>query len=716
MSWLAPAYLLGALAIGLPILFHLVRQRPRERMVFSSLMFLQPTPPRLTRRSRLDDLLLLALRILVILLLAFAFTRPFFRSDSATQWKPPGRDVLILVDTSASMRQTGVWDQVQRHVRETLDDLDTDDRVGLVAFDLQPRTLVDLASEDPEASAGEAIETAMRSLRPGWARGDLPRALTSAADQLDTVVGSQDANHEKRLVVISDLQAEPMLPDLQGFPWPADVEVQLKRVAAEATTNAAVSLLSAREGEADSQSRPAGRRARVYNSPRSQQAQFALRWIDAQGQPLEPRPISTNVPPGQTRVVRVPEPPRDAVALELTGDQQPFDNRWYVAEAEPQQQTLLFLGEDRSEPRESLSYYLQRAALDTPRRSISFQTAPAESNDWQAWEAGELAMVVVATPLAADAADPLIRWMDEGVNVLTVLAQPIEDPQAVEQFLHKLIAREETAAASLQVREAEVPDYALLGDIDFGDPLFSIFADPRFSDFSKIRFWSHRQINIPESDGAVFQTLARFDDGDPALLRYAGRRGQLWVLAAGWQPSASQLALSTKFLPLMARMMDANAGESRSLQRHFVGDPIPASATGYRRLPGPEGRGPEGRGPEGRGPEGRELDDSAEEPSPAAFDTPGRYQFDSKDSSRTLAFNVDPAESEWEPIDADVLASLDVRMAGAELTVEQRAQQERQKRDVELEAGQQWWRWLVVAALGVLLAESGWAAWRTRRM
>ena len=51
MSVLAPLYLLGALGISLPILFHLIRRRPKGEIEFSSLMFLDPTPPRLTRSS-----------------------------------------------------------------------------------------------------------------------------------------------------------------------------------------------------------------------------------------------------------------------------------------------------------------------------------------------------------------------------------------------------------------------------------------------------------------------------------------------------------------------------------------------------------------------------------------------------------------------------------------------------------------------------------------
>ena len=64
MSFLAPLFLLGGLAVAFPVVFHLVRRSSREKMVFSSLMFLKPTPPRMTRRNRLEHIFLLLLRCL----------------------------------------------------------------------------------------------------------------------------------------------------------------------------------------------------------------------------------------------------------------------------------------------------------------------------------------------------------------------------------------------------------------------------------------------------------------------------------------------------------------------------------------------------------------------------------------------------------------------------------------------------------------------------
>ena len=84
MSLLAPAFLLGLLAIGLPWWLHRLSSDNPNKQKFSSLMFLEPGEPRRVLAKKVQYLLLLALRIGVLVLLAFAFTEPaIWRAPSA---------------------------------------------------------------------------------------------------------------------------------------------------------------------------------------------------------------------------------------------------------------------------------------------------------------------------------------------------------------------------------------------------------------------------------------------------------------------------------------------------------------------------------------------------------------------------------------------------------------------------------------------------------
>src|SRR5262249_54000617 len=146
----------GLAALSLPLIFHLVRRTPRGRQEFSSLMFLLPSPPRLTRRSRLDQILLLLMRLAALALLAFAFARPFLRESAALSLDElPARRVAILVDSSASMRRGGLWEQALVVVERELSDLGPHDEVALFTFGDRLETAVGFDSASTDASSGQ---------------------------------------------------------------------------------------------------------------------------------------------------------------------------------------------------------------------------------------------------------------------------------------------------------------------------------------------------------------------------------------------------------------------------------------------------------------------------------------------------------------------------------------------------------------------------------
>ena len=112
MSFLYPLFLLGAAAIAGPILFHLIRRVTREKRSFSTLMFLKASPPKLTRKSRIEHWFLLLLRCLVFLLLALAFSRPYLSNEQTIQLESDERvRHCLLIDKSASMRRDGLWEE-----------------------------------------------------------------------------------------------------------------------------------------------------------------------------------------------------------------------------------------------------------------------------------------------------------------------------------------------------------------------------------------------------------------------------------------------------------------------------------------------------------------------------------------------------------------------------------------------------------------------------
>src|SRR4051794_5178051 len=216
MGFLAPLYIAGLIGIALPIIFHLIRRTPEGRQPFSSLMFLQPSPPRLTKRSRLTNIILLILRACALALLALAFARPFFAgANDATVNEGRGRRLAILLDTSASMRRGDLWTQAQRNVEKVIGELTPADEVSLLLFDRQVRPAMTFGewNQLELSRRSEMLRARLAQAKPTWAATKLGEAISTAADLLTENEGAKTpaggAATEKlnrQLVLVSDMQ------------------------------------------------------------------------------------------------------------------------------------------------------------------------------------------------------------------------------------------------------------------------------------------------------------------------------------------------------------------------------------------------------------------------------------------------------------------------------------------------------------------------------
>jgi len=233
MNFLAPWFLLGALAVAGPVLFHLIRRAVKERIPFSSLIFLKASPPRLTRRRKIEHLWLLALRCLCLAALSIGFARPFFSRD-ITLPAPSGenRQVVLLIDTSASMRREGLWSKARAVAERYLEKAGAADQVAILSFDRQPRQIVtfnewNLWTPDQRASLAKGR---LAAVSPGWMGTQLGLALTSAAGQFADDIASGQPAGPRDLVLITDLQEGSKIDGLQGHEWPTGVKVVMERV------------------------------------------------------------------------------------------------------------------------------------------------------------------------------------------------------------------------------------------------------------------------------------------------------------------------------------------------------------------------------------------------------------------------------------------------------------------------------------------------------
>ena len=196
MSFLNPFLLFGSLALAIPILIHLVRREKSEIIPFSSLMFLLKVPKRSIRQQKIKNLLLMALRLLILALLVGAFARPYLTQPS----KPvananSNRGTVLLLDNSYSMRYGNNFDKMKTEAKKRIDGLRASDRMSIVAFN-DSASLLSRPTSDKNA-----LKAAVDTLEPSFGGTRYYEAFTLADRVLSEFGGDQ-----KQLVIISDFQ------------------------------------------------------------------------------------------------------------------------------------------------------------------------------------------------------------------------------------------------------------------------------------------------------------------------------------------------------------------------------------------------------------------------------------------------------------------------------------------------------------------------------
>jgi hypothetical protein len=108
MSFLNPIFLLALIAVGLPLLIHLLNIRRPQKVAFSTLAFFRELKNTTIRRIRIKKYLLLLLRLAAIACFAMVLARPFLPPglSGGSNAQAPTLNAILL-DNSISMSRIG---------------------------------------------------------------------------------------------------------------------------------------------------------------------------------------------------------------------------------------------------------------------------------------------------------------------------------------------------------------------------------------------------------------------------------------------------------------------------------------------------------------------------------------------------------------------------------------------------------------------------------
>ncbi len=217
MGFLAPWFLAGVAAVGLPLWIHLLRQYRSTPHPFSSLMFFERRTQSSIKHRRLRYLLLLSLRVALLICMALAFANPFVTRTSASGG---GRKMLVVaVDNSFSMRYADHLARAKQEALKAVSNLQSGERGQALAVGSHIHFLTQSVED------ADQLKAAIQAIQPSDEQssyGELARALRTIA---------QSSRIPLEVHFVSDMQKSSLPPAFADLRLGGDTNLVFHSVA-----------------------------------------------------------------------------------------------------------------------------------------------------------------------------------------------------------------------------------------------------------------------------------------------------------------------------------------------------------------------------------------------------------------------------------------------------------------------------------------------------
>lgn len=542
MNLVNPLFFLGAAAIGVPLLLHLVKRERAQKVEFPTLMFLRRISRKNIRYQKLRHLLLLMMRVLAFLFVVLAFMRPFRTLPQAAAAAPGRitRALVILIDNSMSMGYGDHWARAVKAAEDVVRGAQPGDKVAVLEFSDRIVSRFQLSSD----FAGALSQIRRLELTDHPTR--YAQAL-KAADQI--ALGA--ATGRRVIWLISDFQKTGWGGEEQDFRLSPGIELEHVDVGSDSFSNLAFGDVQVVEAE---QSTGGGLNVKAtvvnYGTQDRQNARVTLL--------LDNRPVSDqklNIPKAGTQGVEFTLPGLTSgthpLALEVDDPQMTRDNRFaMMVEARDRTPVVAVDNANSGRDGQPSSYFLARALnISSLSRYRLATTSPQAIEGTSAipariviWNYGSVASAAVQKRLQ--------DFVKSGGGLVVILDDPARAGEFNRTFGSWLpVKAAESGPRSSRPRPDE--DYVLLTNVRMDHPIFQPFREPHSGTFATAKFFTHVKVDA----GPKGEVLARFDNGDPALVSTTLDKGRVLVFTSSADDTQNDLPLKPVYAPLWQQML-----------------------------------------------------------------------------------------------------------------------------------------------------------------
>jgi len=655
VSLLAPLFLIGLAAIALPVWLHRLQTQSPERKPFGSAMFLEPSERRVHLKKPFRFLVLLALRILLLALLAFAFAKPILQQPPQLIAGEVPTLHLIVIDTSFSMGHGDRMNRAKRIAHELINAKAVADQTQIISAGGS------IERAAPATNNGATARQAVAALEPGAGRLDFGALIAG----LGGLVG--DVERHIAVHLVSDFQASG-LPARFGdlVPGPINdhdqraVALNLHPVVAGTAANWTVEFVRETVDGLD-----VG--VRGFNTEEQQQ-ELAL-FINGRsvGQRTQPVPAAGQAVYSFDNIEYEPGDNRIEASLTANDLLAADDTRYAVVDNTPPAPVLLITTSKQSLPVTYLS-----VALATGPRGYRAEPVTIAELDPRVLQRYPWIIIDDLGAVNDNLARAITAYLNAGGAVLSALGE-------------QAVTHERLPVTGHRVGEANIAaGIAALRSVDWIDASHPALA--------RTRGW--RSVNVARAlplitgdDDRVLMTLA---DGQPLLLEHRRGDGRMLLLTTSLDNSWTDLPVHPVFVGFIAEAAAYLADEAVLDRQQRAGALLVLKQT----------RGASGQVVDPGGRTVLKLADTrrAQE---VRLDQTGFYEVYTPGREALVAVNADPRESDLATMSPEALA----RWRSAVARPERAATRTDGAAALQAPPLELWWWLLIVLAL-VVLAES----------
>jgi len=713
-----PLMLIGASLGAIPIIIHLLHRRRFVRRAWAAMDWLLESHKRSRRRLRIEELLLLLVRALILTLMGLALARPVRKAAMGALAGRARAYRVIAIDRSMSTkRSSGVknsFEVAQELARFLLNEragLSQGDEVAIVAFDSNTEVLIKSTSDLTAASEEIA------SIEPTDGGSNAARAVGQALDLIEAGVSK---NPRKEIFVVSDMTAESW----RGTTGLKDRKVADRMKAAGGEVRLFVvgvgrsggENISAHDLKPETKFVASGVPVRITASISSHGAS-AAKTVTA-GLFVDDTPHgreSITVQPGESEAVSFPlvftEPGLRVLRLAIDPDElKPDDSCFAVIDVRPDLGVSCVDGDPRPEPLMSETAFLVRALNPggakhpSERSPIRPEVVPASAFAEARFEKADVIVLANVGLIPRKKASVLERYVAGGGGLIVFPGDRV-DPELYNEALFR------KGKGPLPVELEAIEDVTLMGlrarGRVFDHPVMRVFKGIKRSGLSSARVTRRLRWKMPE--GAAGENaptvVLEFSDGQPALIERKFGAGRVLLCALTADKAWSDLPEKPAYLPLIHELIYHAARSTLASNNLTVGErySAPVRAEDYSAefnviMPGDR---VESITPEA---EGERFEIRFDGTSNA-----GVYRMESATGTGKHVFAVNPGPAES---NLDVLAQRELKELFPEVPLKIVSSKREISDGVAMSvSGTEFWRPIVVAVLVLLVLESL-MAWR----